>query len=271
MPGSNRNKGEKEGRPAVRSTIRRNFHNFPHDLPMLGIALDVYGCRNRFRKRLGNLDFRHACCIGMRLHHLQKARPDMLGAGGMDRKCRMPMSRRGRADQFPGFRPARFADHHSMRAGAQGRADQVIHGHRRRSTADLRPGDRIHDIPGIALAIPIPTIQHNLVAVFHNKQPDRSARIIIQHLLQDALTHKRFARTGRPGNHQRAAMDHHAQQVVRGFRGQNTIAAREVFCIKAWTGNRRQSFLTQHGKTALREIRRRAVIGDTQCNRIAIG
>ena len=45
----------------------------------------------------------------MRLHDLQKARPNMLGTGGMDGEGRMPVPSGCGADQFPGLRPTRLA------------------------------------------------------------------------------------------------------------------------------------------------------------------
>ncbi len=69
----------------------RNFYNFAYDLPVLRIALDVDYCCHRLGERLCNLHIRHASCIRMSLHHLQEARPDVLGTGGVDNESRMPV------------------------------------------------------------------------------------------------------------------------------------------------------------------------------------
>src|SRR5690606_14889897 len=96
-----------------------DFHDLTHNLSMLMIALDIYRCGHRFRKGLCDLDFGHACRIRVSLYHLQKAWPDMLGAGGVDCESAMSMPSRCRTNEFPCFRATRFANHHSMRTRTQ--------------------------------------------------------------------------------------------------------------------------------------------------------
>jgi len=108
----------------------------------------------------------------MGLHYLQKARPDMLCAGGMNRESRMSVSGSGSADQFPGFRPARFTDHDSMWARTQGSPDQVIHRHVWRAAADFGAGHGVDNVAGVAFGVPIPTVQDDFVAIFHDEQAD---------------------------------------------------------------------------------------------------
>ncbi len=83
---------------------------------MLRIALDVHCRRDCLRKGLCDLDLGHSCRIRMRLHHLQKAWPDMLGAGGMNGESAMSMTSRGGTDQLPCFRSTRFTDDHTITA-----------------------------------------------------------------------------------------------------------------------------------------------------------
>ena len=60
-----------------------NLGHFLHNLAVFGVAFHVNDRCHRLGKVLRNLKLRQTHGFFMRLHHLQKTRPDMLGAGGM--------------------------------------------------------------------------------------------------------------------------------------------------------------------------------------------
>ena len=193
----------------------------------------------------------------------------MLGAGRMDGEGRVAVAGSCGTGQFPGFRAACLADNHPVRARAQGCTDQVIHRYGRRPARGTGARYRVNDIAGIALLIAIPGVEHNFVAILDDEQANVTARVEVQHFLENTLGDKGFPRTGGACNDHRATLHHDRQQVVGRFRGENAIAAREIERGKGRTLHGGQALLAEHSQVT--PIISRAIAANPDGDRIAIG